>query len=135
MAITNYVMPPTSHEVTVYNKAFVTDIKLRLGASGLCPGGSVCQHPVEATGEPCGIPLDEYGIHALRCTRCAGRRTTRHDKTGRSVAYNLRTWKVRITPGRSLKGLSKADPAYFVCPDNGLRYNPGGPTHANLLKR
>ncbi len=76
MAITNYVMPPTSHTVTFYNKAFILVVKLRLRATDICPPGSCCQHPVAATGEPCGAPLDPYGLHAMRCTRCAGRRLT-----------------------------------------------------------
>ena len=118
MSITNYVMPPTSHEVTIYNQAFLQDVHMRLGAAGVCRPGALCQHIVEPTGAPCNRALDTWGIHSLRCTRCAGRRTTPHDKTGRSVEYNLKTWKVRCQPGRSLKGLSKKDPNFFICPDS-----------------
>ena len=73
MGVTNYVMPPTAHEVTAYNQSFRHDIMYRLGAKGVIRPGRCCQHVIELTGQPCGRKLDGEGLHAIRCTRCAGR--------------------------------------------------------------
>ena len=66
------VVPPAHHETTCYNVSFISELQLRPGHSQVLEGGQRCTHMKE-DGQVCGELADPWGMHALRCKRCAGR--------------------------------------------------------------